>query len=360
MHFRYRSIRLVPFFVVWLCATFGGFLGLPQQSAFGQAPDLARIIHPEVADRLSLSDSQRIDLQKLLQDQASAIADAKDAVTRASAKKQFDDRILAILTPEQRDILSNLEPTKKLMFQFREVKWDDVLHWFAEQQDLTLVMDRTPPGAFTYSDSRTYSPSEGIDLINSVLMTRNFALMRRNKMLVVVELSDSLPLELIPRIKLDELATRGRFELVSIAFPLGGRPIDTVLGEVKPYLSSFGRAIPLAQGTQLLVVENAGKMLTINELIASVPVPKPAAPKPDPVPPPKPIFASYPLGNLDPTAVMKAIQTLVSSDRITVDPKTSVLSAYVPPEQQTTIKMILDNMSENAERITNQIGRAHV
>jgi hypothetical protein len=40
------------------------------------------------------------------------------------------------------------------MFQFREMKWDDVLHWFAEQQDLTLVMDRTPPGVFTYSDTR--------------------------------------------------------------------------------------------------------------------------------------------------------------------------------------------------------------
>jgi type II secretory pathway component GspD/PulD (secretin) len=129
---------------------------------------------------------------------------------------------------------------------------------------------------------------------------------------------------------------------------LGGRPIEAVLGEVKPFLSSYGRAIPLAQGSQLLVVENGGKMQTINELIASIPVPK-VPPKPDPVPPPpKPVFATYSLGNLDPAAVIKTIQTLISSDHITVDPKTAVLSAYVPPEAQATIKAIIEKMTENA------------
>ncbi|MCE2809067.1 MAG: hypothetical protein LW850_15070 [Planctomycetaceae bacterium] len=315
--------------------------------ALGQTPDLARLVLPEVAERLSLSDSQRVEIQKLVQDQSTAVAAATDAVTKASTKKSFDEKIIALLTPEQKDLLAELDANRKLRFQFREMKWDDVLEWFAEQQDLTLVMDRTPPGTFTYSDARTYTPTEGIDLINSVLMTRNFSLMRRNKMLVVVELSDSLPLELIPRIKLDELASRGRFELVSVAFPLGGRPLDAVLGEVKPFLSSYGRAIPLAQGSQLLVVENAGKMQTINELIASIPVPK-VPPKPEPVPPPKPVFATYPLGNLDPTAVIKTIQTLISSDNITVDPKTAVLSAYVPPDTQAVIKSIIEKMTENA------------
>ncbi|MFM8573660.1 MAG: hypothetical protein ACKOAU_18850, partial [Pirellula sp.] len=337
MNFRLLS-RAVSLCFLWLAAS---------TIAFAQSGDLARLVLPEVAERLSLSDTQRAQAQKLIQDQADAVAAATDAVTKASTKKSFDEKIIALLTPEQKELLSELDANRKLRFQFREMKWDDVLEWFAEQQDLTLVMDRTPPGTFTYSDARTYTPTEGIDLINSVLMTRNFSLMRRNKMLVVVELSDSLPLELIPRVKLDELATRGRFELVSVAFPLGGRPIDAVLSEVKPFLSSYGRAIPLAQGSQLLVVENAGKMQTINELIASIPVPK-VPPKPEPVPPPKPVFATYPLGNLDPASVIKTIQTLISSDNITIDPKTAVLSAYVPPDTQATIKSILEKMTENA------------
>ena len=316
--------------------------------AFAQADDLARLVHPDVADRISLSDTQRSEIQKLLQAQGEAIVAAAEPAAKTAARKEFNDKILALLTDEQRGVLAQLEPTRKLMFQFREMKWDDVLHWFAEQQDLTLVMDRTPPGTFTYSDARTYSPNEGIDLLNSVLMTRNFALMRRDKMLVVIELSDSLPLELIPRIKQEELPKRGRFELVSIVFPLGGRPIDAVLGEVKPYLSGFGRAVPLAQGSQLLVVENAGKMQTINELIMSVPVPK-ATPKPEPPPPPpQPVFASYPLGTLDAASVLSTIKTLIPSEQITIDPKTRVLSAFVVPSYQTAIKTAVDQMLASA------------
>ena len=329
-------------------AALAWLLGLAASTiAFGQTPDLARLVLPEVAERLSLSDSQRAELQAIVQERATAVAAASDPAVKASTKKTFDDKMIALLTPEQRDLLAELDANRKLRFQFREMKWNEVLEWFAEQQDLTLVMDRTPPGTFTYSDSRTYSPTEGIDLINSVLMTRNFSVMRRNKMLVVVELSDALPLELIPRVKLDELASRGRFELVSVAFPLGGRPIDAVLAEVKPFLSGYGRAIPLAQASQLLVVENAGKMQTINELIASIPVPK-VPPRPEPVPPPKPVFATYSLGKLDPAAVMKTIQTLISADHVTIDPKTAVLSAYVPAEAQSTIQAIIEKMTENA------------
>ncbi len=51
-------------------------------------------------------------------------------------------------------------------------------------------------------------------------------------MLIVFELSDAIPIELIPRITLEQLPSRGRFELVSILFPLGTRPIEEVVKEV--------------------------------------------------------------------------------------------------------------------------------
>ncbi|MCA9134916.1 MAG: hypothetical protein KDA45_17225, partial [Planctomycetales bacterium] len=102
--------------------------------------------------------------------------------------------------------------------------------------------------------------------------------------------------------------------------------------------------IPLARGSQLLVVETAGKMKTINELIAAVPLPKPA-PKPDkPAPPPKPVFAAYPLGDLESAAVLTTIRKLIPSEQITVDAKTSVLSAFVIPDQQAAIKSAIEQM----------------
>lgn len=333
------------FYISLTCLAIALSSALPAQ---GQQPDSASLIHPEVAERLSLDDAQRATLQQLLQARAEASAAAPDATAKAKVMAESELRILAVLTDEQRKKFMEAPAQAKLMFQFRELKWDEVLNWFARQQDLTLVMDRTPPGTFTYSDARSYSPSEGIDLLNSVLMTRNFALVRREKMLVVMELSDSIPLELLPRVRLEQLPERGRFELVSVMFALGGRPIEVVLQEVKPYLNSYGRAIPLAQSGQLLVIETAGKMQTINELIASVPIPKkPPAPE-KPAPPPKPVFAAYPLGQLDATQAFETVRKLIPSEQITIDTKTGVLSAFVIPEQQTAIKTAIDQMIASA------------
>ena len=321
------------------------------QPTQGQQLDLSSLVHPAVAERLSLDDAQRVSLQQLLQARAEALAAAPDAAAKERVTTESQQEILAVLTDEQRTRFTEAPAQAKLMFQFREIKWEDVLNWFARQQDLTLVMDRTPPGTFTYSDVRTYSPSEGIDLLNSVLMTRNFALVRREKMLVVMELSDSIPLELLPRVTLEQLPERGRFELVSVMFPLAGRPVEAVLQEVKPYLSSFGRALPLAQSGKLLVIETAGKMQTINELIASVPLPKPTPPPVVPVVPPQPVFAAYPLGTLDPAQALETVLKLIPSEQVTVNAKTGVLSAFVIPAQQTAIKTAIDQMTASATEL---------
>ncbi|MEO8270308.1 MAG: hypothetical protein ABI557_11355, partial [Aureliella sp.] len=322
---------------------------VPTESTSAQETDVAGLVHPDVAERLSLDDAQRAKIQQLLLDRAQALAAIKGdspagKEQQTSLTEKFRLEILAVLTAEQNAQWSAPQPTQKLMFQFRDMKWEDVFNWFASQQDLTLVMDRTPGGTFTYSDTRSYSPSEGIDLLNSVLMTRGFTLVRREKMLVVMELSDSIQLELLPRVPLEQLDERGRFEIVSVLFPLAGRPVDAVLQEVKPYLSNYGRAIPLARGGQLLVVETAGKMSTINELIASVPIPQ-ENPKPDkPEPPPQPVFAAYALGALDSGSALDTIRKLIPSEQITVDGRTGVLSAFVIPAQQMAIKSAIDQM----------------
>ncbi|HUP77302.1 MAG TPA: hypothetical protein VM260_01990, partial [Pirellula sp.] len=148
-----------------------------------QEPDVASLVHPDVAERLSLVDSQRAEVQSLLQARAKALAGSSDEAAKNKLKADFATKIMAVLNDQQRAKFQEVKAAQKLMFQFREMKWDDVLDWFAGQQDLTLVMDQIPPGTFTYSDTRSYSPSEGIDLLNSVLMTRNFTLVRREKML---------------------------------------------------------------------------------------------------------------------------------------------------------------------------------
>jgi type II secretory pathway component GspD/PulD (secretin) len=336
-------LRRAVFFFAFLSATM--LLGIAVSRA-QDATDPARLIHPDVADQLGLDDAQRAKIQALLLKRL----EAKNAATpeKPADFTAIDQQIRETLTPEQLKAWTESPPEQKLRFQFREQSWSDVLQWFARQDNLTLVMDRAPPGTFTYSDNRSYTPTEAIDLLNSVLLTKNFTLLRRDRMLTVIELTADIPIELLPRIKLEELPSRGSFELVSVLFPLGKRPVDAVTKEVQPYLSSYGRAVPLPQSKQLLVIETAGKMQTINLLIASVPEPPPPqAPPPPPPPPPVPVFAAYPLGNLDPNATLATIKTLIPSEQITVDDKTRVLSAFLIPTQQTAIQTAITQMQKD-------------
>ena len=65
-----------------------------------QSDDLARLVHPDVADRMSLSDTQRSEIQKLLQAQGEAIVAAAEPAAKTAARKEFNDKILALLTEE--------------------------------------------------------------------------------------------------------------------------------------------------------------------------------------------------------------------------------------------------------------------
>jgi len=317
------------------------------------ANQVNRLVHPEVAAELGLDDQQRAKIQELLA-QRSEISASPDAADPNAADKKtqliaIDQQIRNLLNPDQLKKWSNDGPTNNLRFQFREQPWGEVLDWFARQEGLTLVMNQVPPGTFTYTDTRSYTAPEAIDLLNSVLLTRGFTLVRREKMLTVLQLSNSIPTELIPRVPLEQLPSRGKFELVSVLFALGNRPVDVVMNEVQPYLGSFGRAIPLPQSKQLLVIETAGKMETINVLINTVPEPK-VPPKPTPPEkPPASVFAAYALGDLDPTIVLEEVKALIGSERVAVDEKTRLLTAFVVPDQQTAIQTAIEKMREKIE-----------
>ncbi len=152
------------------------------------------------------------------------------------------------------------KPEPKLRFNFRFQRWAEVLQWFAEQADLSLVMDAPPPATFNYTDSKEYTPTEAIDLLNGVLLTKDFTLIRRGRMLIVVDMSQGIPQDLIPRIDIKDLDQRGKHEFVSVMFPLGKRNADEIDKEIKPLLGNQGKSIPLPKTTQILVTATASNM----------------------------------------------------------------------------------------------------
>ena len=183
--------------------------------------DYSRLAHPAVADQLELTTEQRAAAAQLINERAVALA-AAPADKRAEVLAAADQKLAALLNEGQRAKLATMAETQKLRFNFRFQKWDDVLDWFARQAGMALVMDQPPTGPFTYSDNREYTPTEAIDLLNSVLLTKGFTLIQRGRMLILVDLSNkALPRNLIPRVTPEELAQRGNFEMVTVLFPLG-------------------------------------------------------------------------------------------------------------------------------------------
>ncbi len=336
-----------PKLSVPLCATVWAVLVGPlgaQPAGEQPAPAEVRLTEPAVADKLKLSDEQRLQVADLDAQRAEALAKAPPE-ERAAVAGQFQEKLLGVLNDEQRQALDALAtadvPEPKLRFNFRFQRWSDVLEWFADQAGLSLVLDAPPPGTFNYTDNREYSVPESLDLLNGVLLTKGFTLVRRDRMLILVDLSQGVPETLVPRIELSELDKRGRYEIVSVMFPVGNREAAEVVAEIAPLLSPRGKSQALPKTRQVLVTDTAGVMRAINAVIESIPEPQK---KPDSAPPEKPQLAVYPLKSADPDAAVEVLEALMPDARFVRDPQANQISAYATPTQQAAVKNVIDQM----------------
>ena len=235
-------------------------------------------------------------------------------------------------------------PEKRLRFTFRYQRWSDVLEWFAEQADLSLVLDAPPPGTFNYSDNRDYSASEALDLLNSVLLTKGYTLIRRERMLTLIDVSEQFPEGLIPKVTLEEVEKRGKHELVTVEFSLGRRDPEAVTAAVTPLLGPYHKLLPVAPTKQLFVTDRAGVMSEVQKVVQSIPeTPLPVQPAVPPKPEP-PQLKVYPIDKGDPDALMPILEKLVPTAQLVFDPNLNQLHANATPTQHAMIQTVLDQI----------------
>ncbi len=166
--------------------------------------------------------------------------------------------------------LPAIDDDGKLRFAFNKQPWSDALEWYAKHAGLSLLVEDPIPGTFTFRDTKAYTVAESLDLFNAVLVARGYALLRRDRFLMVVNIEDGIPSELAPRVEISELDKRGKFEFVSVMFPLGGRDAEKTRDEILPLLSKGARVAILPQTRKLLVTERAGVMRSIRKVIESI------------------------------------------------------------------------------------------
>ncbi len=172
--------------------------------------------------------------------------------------------------PETTSLSTATPAVKKLRFQFRFQPWKDVLDWFAREADLSLVMDAPPQGTFNYSDSREYTPAEAIDLLNSVLLTKGYTLIRRDRMLMLINLEDGIPANLVSTVPLTALDSKGEFELVSVLFNLDKLKPEEAELEIRKLLGPQGSVVALTKSRQVLVTETAGRLRAIRDMLKRI------------------------------------------------------------------------------------------
>ncbi|MEC8473368.1 MAG: secretin N-terminal domain-containing protein [Planctomycetota bacterium] len=168
--------------------------------------------------------------------------------------------------------VAELSKPEVLQFNFSGTRWLDVLDWFASQADLALQVDQPPIGTFSFSDpSKTYTIAEGLDVINLALMKRGYSLVRRGRMLQVIDLevenADKLISEIAELVTPDSLDERGRSDIVSCVFPLGSMTPDAAKTELALMIGPWGRLVVLDSARQVKVTETAEKLIAIRDLL---------------------------------------------------------------------------------------------
>ena len=208
------------------------------------------------------------DAKNLNQDSESAIREIPDP------KNMTPDQAAIFLLQESGGVPNQFTGEQTLLLNFRGTPWKDVLEFIAEEADLAKQFDVYPPGSVNYIDrTKRYTLRETLDVLNRLLIDRGYALVRRNRMLFLIDLekenANMLISEQAELITMEELDDRGRSEIVSVVFPLGGSMTpDQAREQLNEMRGPWGRVIVLDSARQAKVTETVAKLLAIRKMIS--------------------------------------------------------------------------------------------
>ena len=269
------------------------------------------LIEPEVAGLMGVSDEQISKIRNVLEGKAVLV---RELGSKAKAGVEINNRIMAVLDEPQKITWQTLvgkpaasEPSKDgvesvadgkqsapagtavqaqapmagpadgLLINFNATPWSEVLKWLAKEAELSLQADSYPVGTFTYRDPfRRYSVAEAMDVMNGVLLGRGYTLVKKNRILISVDLGSgesaivikALVRELSELVLPEDLDKRGNYEIVSCVFSIERSTVEEIEREVNLLIGPSGSAVPLPTAGQIVVCETAGKLRIIRELIA--------------------------------------------------------------------------------------------
>ncbi len=195
----------------------------------------------------------------------------KSADEYASAKSAATTASLTSDKPAEGEA-AKAEPPKpeKISFNFRHAPWADVLKTFAELAGLTLDLNVVPPGTFNYFDDKEYTATEALDVINGYLLQKGYVLVRRDQFLVVVNIDDKVPPNLVPHVTVSDLPKRGRNELMNIILRIENITAEEAAEEAKELIGPQGSVTALKRSSAISVTDIGSNLQRIHELLVGL------------------------------------------------------------------------------------------
>jgi type II secretory pathway component GspD/PulD (secretin) len=169
-------------------------------------------------------------------------------------------------------------PEDGLLINFNAAPWKDVLGWLAKEAELSLQLDQIPQGSFTYRDPyKRYTLAEAMDVMNGLLLSKGFTLMKKQRVLTVLDLElapgetadikKALIRDVADLVELQDLDARGVNEIVKCVFSFERLKVEDIEREIKLLIGPHGSVVPLTTSGQLLVTETGGKLRIIRDMI---------------------------------------------------------------------------------------------
>ncbi|HMC12398.1 MAG TPA: hypothetical protein VKH44_13955, partial [Pirellulaceae bacterium] len=156
--------------------------------------------------------------------------------------------------------------------KFDFTPWRNVLEYFAKKGGYAFATDKWPSGTFNYSDTKSYTPEEVLDILNLHLITKGFILAKREKLLRLFDTANDgpVPPEFVEEVSADEIEKYGKFELLTVYFQLDKWPPAEAEAEIKKRLGPYGSITVLSAARQLVVTELGGRLRWIKRTIDEV------------------------------------------------------------------------------------------
>ena len=160
-------------------------------------------------------------------------------------------------------------PAKSLKFNFVQAPWADVLKLFTDAAALTWDRELVPPGTFTYFDTKEYTPTEALNVLNGAMLQKGYILVRRDRFAVVLNVDNPVPPNLVPTVVPKEIADRASNELIRVVMPLEEKDAARAAEEVSDLLGPQGKAVALSVANSLVVTGLAKNLSEIYDALKS-------------------------------------------------------------------------------------------